>query len=44
LNKESQIGIDKNSIFEIASITKSLTSNLIAQAVIDEKIKIHDFA
>nr|WP_315157436.1 serine hydrolase domain-containing protein [uncultured Flavobacterium sp.] len=43
LNAESQIKIDKNSIFEIASITKILTSNLIAQAVIDNKIKTADY-
>lgn len=43
LNKESQIDIDKNSIFEIASITKILTSNLIAQAVIDKKLKLDDY-
>jgi CubicO group peptidase (beta-lactamase class C family) len=39
LNKGSQIEINKNSLFEIASITKILTSNLIAQAVIDNKLK-----
>lgn len=43
LDTESQIKIDKNSIFEIASITKILTSNLIAQAVIDHKIKTTDY-
>lgn len=43
LSKESQIGIDKNSIFEIASITKILTSNLIAQSVIDHKINVDDY-
>lgn len=42
LNKESKIDINKNSIFEIASITKILTSNLIAQAVIDHKINLAD--
>lgn len=42
LNIESQIKIDKNSLFEIASITKILTSNLIAQAVIEHKIKTDD--
>lgn len=40
LNKESQIDINKNSIFEITSITKILTSNLIAQAVIEHKINL----
>ncbi len=43
VNKESQIDINKNSVFEIASITKLLTSNLIAQAVIDNKINLDDF-
>ena len=43
LNAESQAKIDKNSLFEIASITKILTSNLIAQAVIDHKIKLDDY-
>lgn len=37
LSEESQSKIDENSIFEIASITKILTSNLIAQAVIENK-------
>lgn len=43
LSKEDQIKIDKNSIFEIASITKILTSNLIAQAVLDNKFKVEDY-
>ncbi|WP_166926066.1 serine hydrolase domain-containing protein [Flavobacterium poyangense] len=43
LNEESQIEINKNSIFEIASITKIVTSNLIAQAANDHKIKVDDF-
>jgi CubicO group peptidase (beta-lactamase class C family) len=43
LSAESQTKINKNSIFEIASITKILTSNLIAQAVIENKIKIDDY-
>ncbi|WP_214227710.1 serine hydrolase domain-containing protein [Pedobacter sp. B4-66] len=43
LSSESQVEINKKSIFEIASITKILTSNLIAQAVIDNKIKTDDF-
>ncbi|MEO4006457.1 serine hydrolase domain-containing protein [Flavobacterium sp. CAU 1735] len=42
LNSESQDKINKNSVFEIASITKILTSNLIAQAVIEHKIKLDD--
>lgn len=43
LNANSQMKIDRNSIFEIASITKILTSNLIAQAVMEHKIKIDDY-
>jgi CubicO group peptidase (beta-lactamase class C family) len=43
LNKESQIDINKYSIFEIASITKILTSNLIAQAAIDNKINLDEY-
>jgi CubicO group peptidase (beta-lactamase class C family) len=43
LNMESDININKNTIFEIASITKILTSNLAAQAVIENKINLDDF-
>lgn len=43
LNAGSQVAINKNSIFEIASITKILTTNLIAQAVIEHKIKTDDY-
>jgi CubicO group peptidase (beta-lactamase class C family) len=43
LSKESQIKIDKNYIFDIASITKILTSNLIAQAVLENKFKVDDY-
>ena len=43
LNAESQTEIDKKSIFEIASITKILTTNLIAQAVLENKLKVDDY-
>lgn len=43
LSKESNVDINKNSLFEIASITKILTSNLIAQAVLDHKLKLDDY-
>ncbi|UKT65453.1 serine hydrolase domain-containing protein [Pedobacter mucosus] len=43
LNAETQKQIDKNSIFEIASITKILTSNLIAQAVMEHKLKLDHY-
>ncbi len=43
LNAQSEMKIDQNSLFEIASITKILTSNLIAQAVMEHKIKLDDY-
>lgn len=43
LSKESKVDIDKNSIFEIASITKILTGNMIAQAAIEKKLKVDDY-
>lgn len=43
LNKETNKKVDKNTTFEIASITKILTSNLIAQAVLENKLKLDDF-
>jgi len=43
LSKESKINIDKNSIFEIASITKILTGNMIAQAAFENKLKVDDY-
>ncbi|WP_068942802.1 serine hydrolase domain-containing protein [Chryseobacterium timonianum] len=43
LSKESLVDVNKNSIFEIASITKILTSNLIAQASLEKKLKVDDY-
>ncbi|MNU19370.1 Beta-lactamase [compost metagenome] len=43
LSKESTTNIDKNSIFEIASITKLLTGNMIAQAAVEKKLKLDDY-
>lgn len=43
LNEKSQVEINKNSIFEIASITKILTSNLIAQAILEHKLNADDY-
>jgi len=43
LNRESSLNVDKNSIFEITSITKAITGNLIAQAVHDGKINLNDY-
>lgn len=42
-HKESTVDINKNSIFEIASITKIVTANLLAQAVLEDKIKLEDY-
>lgn len=43
LDQGSPIKIDKNSLFEIASITKILTSNLIAQAALENKLNPEDY-
>lgn len=43
LSLESTTKVDKNTTFEIASITKILTSNLIAQAVLENRLKLDDF-
>lgn len=43
LSKESPIDINEHSIFEIASITKILTGNMIAQAAIEKKLKLDDY-
>lgn len=43
LNAAGQDKIDEKSLFEIASITKILTANLIAQAVMEHKIKLEDY-
>ncbi|MCX8523622.1 beta-lactamase family protein [Chryseobacterium formosus] len=43
LSKKSKVDIDKNSIFEIASITKILTGNMIAQASLEKKLKLDDY-
>ena len=43
LSRESNTNINKNSVFEIASITKIITSNLIAQAVNEQKINTDDY-
>lgn len=43
LSKESTTNIDKKSIFEIASITKLLTGNMIAQAAVEKKLKLEDY-
>jgi CubicO group peptidase (beta-lactamase class C family) len=43
LNRENSPKVNENSLFEIASITKILTSNLIAQAVLENNMKLNDF-
>jgi CubicO group peptidase (beta-lactamase class C family) len=43
LSKNSETKVDKTTVFEIASITKILTSNLIAQAVNENKLKLDDY-
>lgn len=43
LSKESNIKVNKNSVFEIASITKIITTNLIAQAVLENKLQLNDY-
>ncbi|WP_264553334.1 serine hydrolase domain-containing protein [Flavobacterium sp. N2038] len=43
LNSDGISKIDKNSLFEIASITKILTADLMAQAIVDHKIKADDY-
>lgn len=43
LSKESSTAVNKNSVFEIASITKIITTNLIAQAAIEKKLKLSDY-
>lgn len=43
LSRENTPKVNEKSLFEIASITKILTSNLIARAVLDSKIDLDDF-
>ncbi|KAA1244486.1 serine hydrolase [Aquimarina sp. RZ0] len=43
VSREETTKVDEYSIFEIASITKIMTSNLIVQAVLENKIKLTDF-
>lgn len=43
LSRESKLKVDKNSIFEIASITKMITGNLIAQAHLEKKLSVNDY-
>lgn len=43
LDRETSIKVDKNSLFEIASITKILTANLIAKAQLEGKLNVNGF-
>ncbi len=43
ISRESEEQVDENTIYEIGSITKLFTANLIAQAHNEEKLKIDDF-
>ncbi len=43
LSKESSVKVDKDAVFEIASITKIMTANLIAQAALENKLKVNDY-
>lgn len=43
ISKESDLKVDENMIFEIGSITKLLTANLILQAQEEGKLRIDDF-
>ncbi|WP_298512705.1 serine hydrolase [uncultured Kordia sp.] len=43
LSKESAVKVNKNSVFEIASITKIITTNLIAQAVHENKLQLDEY-
>ena len=43
ISRKSTIAINKNSVFELGSITKIITSNLIAQAVLEGKLQLDHF-
>lgn len=43
ISRKSKIDVDENTIYEIGSITKLLTANLIAQAQEEGKLNIDDF-
>ncbi len=43
IKRDSEVDVDENTIYEIGSITKLFTANLIAQAQDEGKLKIADF-
>ncbi|MFS4468040.1 serine hydrolase domain-containing protein [Maribacter sp. 2210JD10-5] len=42
LSRAGEVAINKNSVFELGSITKIITANLIAQAALERKFKLND--
>lgn len=43
ISRKSKLDVDENTIYEIGSVTKLLTANLLAQAQGEGKLKIDDF-
>ncbi|GAA5022545.1 hypothetical protein GCM10011506_00690 [Marivirga lumbricoides] len=43
LSREDKTKINKHTVFEIASITKIMTGNLIAQAALEGRLKVDDY-
>lgn len=43
LSREGNTKVDKHTLFEIASITKIITANLIAQATLEGKLRVTDY-
>ena len=43
LSRTSEVAINKNSVFDIASITKVITGNLIAKAALEGKLSLNDY-
>lgn len=43
ISRKSKLDVDQNTIYEIGSVTKLLTANLMAQAQDEGKLKIDDF-
>ncbi len=43
LSRSSDVAINKNSVFDIASITKVITGNLIAQSALQGKLSLDDY-
>ncbi|WP_373056208.1 serine hydrolase domain-containing protein [Zunongwangia sp. H14] len=43
ISRKSNSAVNKNTIYEIGSVTKVFTANLIAQAQLEEKLNVDDF-